>query len=384
MTDKRENEVLLCAVGDIGLIGGVVDQMERFGPEYPFVHAIPILQKSDIAFGNLEMPFVHEGHSRLFLEDSEKFKAPPMGALGLKAAGFSVLSIANNHILDYGGQGISDTIDLLKQNRIPAVGAGQTLDEARRPLILQRGDLSVGFLAYSWPGRHCASAGQPGSAPLEVDVLAEDIGHLRKVADVIVVSLHFGLIYSDRPTPQDRKLAHQIIDLGAKIVLGHHPHVIQGIERYNGGLIAYSLGEFIFDPTAGMIHSDLAREKRRECMILRCLFNKSEILNVDIIPVRGNDRHQPEILEGETGEFILSRVEGLSGELSDDQFESRFWESAGSELVPYLSQGLLFHLKRLNLRYLFYKLTRLRARHFKLLSGFLRNKFKSFLIKNTQ
>jgi poly-gamma-glutamate synthesis protein (capsule biosynthesis protein) len=119
--------------------------------------------------------------------------------------------------------------------------------------------------------------------------------------------MHWGNEYVDRPSPDQIRLAHKIIDSGANMILGHHPHVLQGVEKYHNGVIAYSLGNFIFD---------MWQDKMKKSMILQCILSKQGVCNVEVIPVYINNNFQPEILRGEKAKSLLSEIKGFSSRIS--------------------------------------------------------------------
>jgi len=236
--------IILVAVGDICLGAGVRDSIRQFGSDFPFAQCSPILQNADVVFGNLEMVLYEKGTP--LKENRLDFKAPLHYGEGLKRAGFRVLSVANNHILDFGAQACRDTLNFLKRQGIQTVGCGENLQEARKPAILTVRGKRIGFLAYSENVGQSAGPNQPGVAPIKKKYWVEDILALRPQVDLIVVSLHADLEFLAYPAPWRVRLSRQLIDAGADLVLQHHPHVPQGVERYGKGMIVYSLGSFVF------------------------------------------------------------------------------------------------------------------------------------------
>jgi Bacterial capsule synthesis protein PGA_cap len=235
----------LVAVGDIMLSGGyweVASKAESLGV---FEELKPLLAEADIAVGNLEGPltecsvaappwcFCLHGH--------------PFYARVLRSAGFGVLDLANNHIMDCGWEGVEETLDVLSKAGIRAFGAGVNLAAARTPLRLSVGGVNVAFLGYcdvpvNRP--YYATATRPGVAPAEVVPMIEDVHSARRESDLVVVCLHWGQEMVSCPSPRQRRVARQLVAAGAGMILGHHPHVLQGIEQVSGGLVAYSLGTY--------------------------------------------------------------------------------------------------------------------------------------------
>ena len=276
---------------------------------YPFHPAtVKILKNADITFANLESPFGTGG--KPVPCKGIWFRANPAFAPKLKDAGIDIVSLANNHILDYDVEVFLETLRILKENQISYVGAGNNAAEAGLPVIITAKNKKVAFLAYSqfagihWdnkkPRTFLATDNQPGVLPIKVGEIEAKILQIRSEVDYIVVSLHWGVEYSHYPTKEQQKIARRLIDAGADVIAGHHPHVLQGIEYYNGGLIFYSLGNFIFDqlPLA-----------RRESMIAKIVFQERPL--IQIFPVLIN-YGQPEPAGGKEGREILNKIRRYS------------------------------------------------------------------------
>lgn len=313
----RHPEVTFVAVGDIMLGSKVETVIEQRGAEYIFQQVAPMMRKADIVFANLEAPFGTGNHKAIWdyskLGDGGIYlKANPDSVQGLTYVGLDIVSLANNHIMDYGSKGLSDTINTLAKANIKCVGAGKDIREARTPAILQVNGLKVGFLAYCEV--YLATKRKPGCASLDSSIYRQ-IRNLKTMTDIVIVSLHYGMTAADYPMSSDIKLAHAIIDSGADMVLRHHPHVLQGIEFYKKGLIAYSLGNFVFD--CNIDPSWAGIKKARESMILQCNLSKNGIKEAKIVPTFINDDYQPELLTGEAGNRILQRMNQLSSKLKD-------------------------------------------------------------------
>lgn len=247
-TSKAEvSEVRIAAVGDIMLGGTAGPEMRKYGYDYPFERTRSLLKQAQIVFGNLEGPLTEGGAT----ETPKKyvFRSPPdKVAPALARAGFNIVSLANNHSLDYGPQGLEDTRTALEKAGIHGVGAGRNLAEARAPVYMVQGGVTVAFLAYSltFPEEFWAGPDKPGSAfGHEQDVRA-DVAAARQTADIVVVSFHWGQEGKTELRDYQVQLAHAAIDAGASAVLGHHPHILQAVERYQDGVILYSLGNFAF------------------------------------------------------------------------------------------------------------------------------------------
>lgn len=372
---KPQETIVIHSVGDVGLHGRLAASVKEYGSSFPFVHVRDTLRSADIRFANLEIPFASEDE---MLPDGRYRFVPPQAIGSLCEAGFNLVSLANNHIMDFGTDGLERTLSLLRDAGIAHVGAGVDLRAARKPAVLTVKGTTVGLLSYAMQGHHTATKNKPGAAPMDLGLITEDLRELRRNVDIVLVSLHFGMIYTDYPTAEQRQIAHKLVDEGALLILGHHPHVCQGIETHANGLIAYSLGEFVFDPAAGNIYARIAREKRKMSIILRCVVRGSEILECTPLPVHANASLQPVLPGGPLGEKISRRIADLSKPLTNDNIQDvDLFEMAGNDLVPYQMQVYGFHLRKFHVRYIARQILRLRGRHLRLLLGYLRAKFST-------
>ena len=251
---RRPVEVTLDAVGDIMLARSIGRQMAERGPAFPFERVQPVLATADVRTGNLELPLTERGAPAA---KDYVFRAPPSVVAGLRYAGFDVLSLANNHTLDYGPEGLLDTLATLERAGIASTGAGRTPEEAHAPAIITVKGLRLAFLSYvtvlndhrsGWVAESMVAApGRPGVAWGTPEAIRRDVEAAKRRADLVIVSVHSGWEYQPAPAPTQVGLAHAAVDAGAALVLGAHPHVLQGLEFYRGVPIIYSLGNFVFD-----------------------------------------------------------------------------------------------------------------------------------------
>lgn len=246
---KPPSEITLFFVGDIMLNRGVEWSINKYGKgdwKFPFLEIAEDLEKADILFGNLESPISDKGSK---VGSIYSFRTNPKAIEGFNYAGFDILSVANNHIFDYGREAMEDTFLRLREAGIDYVGGGFSEKEAYSPIIKEINDIEIAFLAYTNLGSKNweATGKRSGISWLTEERLEEDIKKAKNQADLIVVSMHFGEEYKSQPTSEQKYFARLAIDTGADLIIGHHPHVVQEIERYKDGYIAYSLGNFIFD-----------------------------------------------------------------------------------------------------------------------------------------
>ena len=244
--EHPRGEVTLVAVGDVLLCRGVGKQIDKHGADWLFDDTRDLLKGADLAFCNLECPLSNRGvpQKRRFL-----FRAEPKLAKALHANGLSVVSLANNHTLDYGRDAMLDTVEAARKAGMTPVGAGVNKAEASRLRVVTKHGLRVGFVANcDLPSYGVVMLpDKPTIACVDSHSLPARIRAAKAKCDALVVSFHWGVEYMKQPTERQRKLAHLCIDNGADLRLGHHPHVLQPVETYRGKPIAYSMGGFIWD-----------------------------------------------------------------------------------------------------------------------------------------
>jgi poly-gamma-glutamate synthesis protein (capsule biosynthesis protein) len=237
----------IVAGGDIMLNRGTKKFLDQFGPRYPFMELHSEISKHDIAFANLESPLSLRGR-RFQPHKGIYFRAAPSVIQGLIYSGFDVLSLGNNHALDWGVEALQDTMQLLDLGGLKYSGAGKTREEALEPAVFSVKGTSVAIIALNdiYPFR-LEEGGSMSTLTYDRTALEQEIALMKEKYDVVVASFHSGIEYITEPEAEKIDKMRNLIDLGVDVILGSHPHVIQGIEVYNGGLIAYSLGNLIFD-----------------------------------------------------------------------------------------------------------------------------------------
>jgi poly-gamma-glutamate synthesis protein (capsule biosynthesis protein) len=292
--------ITISAVGDISLARQVVDRMQADGADYPYALIAPLVD-GDIGFANLEGALTERGEP---WPKGYNFRTPPRFAPGLARGRFNVVTLANNHMLDYGVIGMQDTIAALDAAGIKHAGAGDNRAQAAlTPAIVEAHGLRVAFVAcvltptegggfdiQAWG----AGAGAPGIAVCDAALLREAIAGARKAADFVVVAVHAGTEYDNAPNATQRELAEVAMGAGADVYLGAHAHVVQPVERRGAQLIAWGLGNFIFD----LDSADLANIPRpRVSLILDFTLTKGAgVTSYRVIPVtldEEQDRPRP-------------------------------------------------------------------------------------------
>jgi poly-gamma-glutamate capsule biosynthesis protein CapA/YwtB (metallophosphatase superfamily) len=251
-------EVRLAFVGDILLGGGIDWVLRQRGADYPWVHAAPILQEADLAVGNLETAVARGGQP--VPNKQFTFRSRPETLHGASQAGVDVFSLANNHSLDYGREALVETIRHVREYGIYPVGAGADAAEAARPVQVEVNGLTIAVLGFSrvipevgWVAGQNHPGVNPGWDPTPTVAAVKEA---KAQADVVVAYIHWGEELQDQPRSADQELAQQLLDAGAALVVGHHPHLLQGIQWKGNGLVAYSLGNFIFTSGSNPVTSD--------------------------------------------------------------------------------------------------------------------------------
>lgn len=345
MTEKN---LTLMAVGDIIL--------KNQNPESYFTLVAPTLRSGDVVIGQGEIPYTNRP-----VRTTETMSAEdPESMNGLTFAGFNVITLTGNHLWDAGEPGIEDTIAWLKEHNIIPVGAGMNISEARRPAIIEKKKTRVGILSYNCvgPRETWASPTKPGCAyvnvlthyeldhavpggtpivytfsdPDTLDSMLDDIRNLRTLCDVLVVSLHKGIIHTPAVLARyELDLSHAAIDAGADLILGHHAHILKGIEVYKGKVIFHGLNQLVatlpsLAPKPNQDPKSWAQKRKRlynfepdpenpnypfhpdskQTIIAKYLVEDGKIKKVSYLPCLINKKGQPEILKhDERGEKIF-------------------------------------------------------------------------------
>ncbi len=267
----EKDGVLLVAVGDVMLGRSVNTTMVRKNNwRYPYEATAKELHAADVVLGNLEAPLAencpHTDMGMVFCADKR-------ATAGLKWAGFRVMSIANNHIFNQGKKGFEETMKWLRENGIGAVGEGY-----REQTIVN--GVKIGWLA-----------GDDVTKRVDDEELTKAVAAAKQENDVVVVSMHWGSEYTKTPNARQKDLGRKLIDAGADLVIGHHPHWVQTVEKYNDGIIAYSLGNFVFD--------QMWSEETRKGVIAKFWLGKEGVKDYAFLPVKIYDYAQPRIENNE-------------------------------------------------------------------------------------
>lgn len=297
--------IRIAAVGDLNLDRSVGYIITTTGdPAYPLSLVKPVFDAADYAIGNLETALgdVGEPAAKLY-----PFRSPPEAAKALAIGGVDLVSLANNHAQDYGPEALLQGINLLQAAGVATVGGGANEAAAHAPHIAEIGGLKVAFLGYvnvpveaethfdtrSWS----ATADTPGLAWGDPARMSADVAAIRPEVDLVVVILHSGFEYIEEPGEEQVAAARAAIDAGADLVVGHHAHILQGIHHYGEGVIAYGMGNFLFDI-----------DGPRETAILNVWLDRNGVRQLELVPAIIQEHGQPRLAQPEEAGPILSRV----------------------------------------------------------------------------
>lgn len=378
----NKKQLSMMAVGDM-----IVDTSK---PDEPFELVAPLFRSTDVVVGQGELPFTNRGIRTYPDINYSSLPCDPRNISALANAGFNVITIASNHTWDAGAPGVEDTIAGLRDNGLAYCGAGMNIDEARRPVVIEREGTKFGFLAYncSGPKGSWATKQKPGCAYIHafasyeegsptiggipivhtyaetesLEAMLEDVRRLRSLCDVLVVTFHKGIGYIPaRIAEFEQQISYAAIDAGADLILGHHAHILKGIETYKGKAIFHGLGNFVtvcevehenFFRYGSFIklgkghpksQTETAEEQTRHTqellknhggpfvfesggkesvfppkeinmsMIAKCTIENGEIIKVGYLPCLINEHGQPEILKNdERGKQVYEYVENIS------------------------------------------------------------------------
>lgn len=308
---ENSDSVRFLATGDLNVGHWITPILEKKGIDYPFEFLKKQLNSADLVFSNLEAPFCNEGepYPKNFV-----FKVPEKLVKVLKSGNINLVSLANNHILDYGLPCLNSTVQVLKNENIHFAGAGTDFKTAHKPSIFTINNIKFAFFAYSMtlPKYFFATDSTGGTAYPHIKILRDSISHYHNLVDHIIVSFHWGEELTEMPKEYQQNYARFAIDFGADIILGHHPHVLQGIEKYKGKFIIYSLGNFIFASYSN---------KASDSILLDLKFSKSSITEFNIVPINVNNyeiNFRPKILTGEKKSKIIYYLQTISDSLNNN------------------------------------------------------------------
>jgi len=314
-----------------------VEQMALGGKaDAVFGNVLTELRDKDLSVINLECPLTTRKSP--IRKSGYNLKAHPKSVRCIKAGGFDIVNLANNHIADYGSFAVNETIHLLQSNKIKYVGAGSSLSAAQKPLRVQFEGKVIAFLGFAENEFNLADEKNAGAWPLDPVINISQIKKVRSDADIVIILVHGGNEYNPIPSPRMIKTYRAFVDAGASVVIGTHPHVPHGYEIYNDAPIFYSLGNFVLNvgqkDTQGSLWS--------KSYMVRLHFQETNVQDIEIIPYKTLDETDClTLLKDEELDEFLTYINFLSGILKDKDQVKKYWHAwcalTGPKLIRWLS-----------------------------------------------
>lgn len=289
--ENNDGIIKIAFVGDIMLDRGVEQKIRGEGNgdfDFIFQNIKEDLKDYDFLIGNLEGPVSNKGKDKYNLYS---FRMEPEVLNSLEKVGFDVLSVANNHMGDWGIDAIVDTFDRFNETSIKFIGGDYNNEKTIKPVILEKEGVKIGLLAFSQFGDGVFSVRKDnaGVSIISEDNLKKSISFARNLSDIVIVSFHFGDEYQEKQNSYQEKYSKMAIDFGADLIVGHHPHVIQPLEQYKNTYIAYSLGNFVFD--------QYFSKETMEGGLLEIVVKDKKISSIELKKIQMNADYQPSLIE---------------------------------------------------------------------------------------
>lgn len=353
-----EAGVSLVALGDLLITKSVQEFISSKDKSYRAI--LSTLRGADVTLGNLEVSLTTTGFPA---EKLVTLRADPALTPEIREMGIDVLSLANNHMMDYGYAGLFETMKALKENGIPYVGAGKNLQDALTPFVYRKNGIQISFLGVSTClalGAEAADARpgvapvrvstayeidpttlqeQPGTSPVvrtavrkeDLKILSQAIRNAKARSNYVVVAIHWGVAYQDQLAEYQRPLAHAMIDAGADLIMGHHAHVPHAIEIYKKGIVFYGLGNFIMryerlGRVAEYLHTigiDMKQSNSNETFMVRFTWGPKRNPVCEIIPLVIDQHGLPRQANRSTGQRIVQKLNRLSHGMSRVKLRGR-------------------------------------------------------------
>ncbi len=373
-----EKETIFLATGDVG--------MNRENPDSIFDGVRDVLQTGDLVFGQLEPCLASVGSPAC--QCRLPMRGNPAGAGAIRRAGYQVMSFATNHCMDWGREAFYQTIQVLRQEEMQVIGVGRNLAEARKPVIVERDGMKIGFLGYNTilPQDYWATPDRPGCAPMrgltvyqpiehdqpgtpcriftfphpdDLQNLLEDVKALRPQVDVLALSIHWGIHFVPAVLADyQRMVAHAAIDAGVDVVLGHHTHILKPIEVYKGKVIFYSMANFALDPPQAFaenldqqsqhqeimkLNPDWKKSKKKmpedsyKTILARLILQNGGIKRVEFLPVQLDEDSNPRVVGPDEPGF--EEIVRYMRDITEDQKISTRFRVQGDAVVVETGEG---------------------------------------------
>jgi poly-gamma-glutamate synthesis protein (capsule biosynthesis protein) len=343
-------------VGDIGLSGRAAATAKRCGADTLFNQVAPFLRAADVTFGNLESPLAGE------IAPGKMFAAPAEGAATLHKAGFNLIHLANNHVGEYGQPGLAATLDAVSKAGMTPLGAGENSATARELIRTDVGGLRIGWLGC---GRTLLPQNDGGPRYWELNEreLMAAVTQARPRVDVLILSIHMGLMFLDYPHPDHKSLAERLMQAGVNLVLMHHAHVLQGVQMTDSGNVCcYNLGNFVWDCFEVNVLTKAMLDEQQESAVFVFDVDAQGVASITVVPTWIDAECRAGWATAERGEKILARLQRISRGLQTDyraEFDrQRIERNFGDTL-----RVIAFCIRSRDWAYVFYTLKRVRLEH---------------------
>lgn len=353
----------IVAAGDVSFSGRILrEDAARSGG--PLDGLRDEFRDADVGFMNLESPLVGT------VSKSTPFASPLAAVQHIPRARITVVNAANNHIRDYGPDGLRSTIAALRGAGLVVIGVGDTREAAAQPTFVSVNGLEIAWLACARTLQE-QDGGGPYFWELDPEALVRAVRLCRPRADLVAVSIHAGYMYLDVPHPDHQRLAEALSDAGADLVLLHHAHVLQGLDvRNKRRLIAYNLGNLLFDWREGNVEARAMIDEQREGALVRIDCDRSGVAAVAVLPTWIEESLRTVVATGARRERVLARLRRVSELLRGDV--ARIFAAQHAERnTGMVGRVLWFHLRRGNLRYVAAQLRKLRGAHLAMLGRWI-------------
>lgn len=310
---SRGETVKLIAMGDLDFHDPIAGALREKNPSYLFDKVVKSLATADLRLANLETVVVRQ--PRDLLKGRACLVAPLDALDALHSANIDVVTFANNHVLDMGAQGMLECLEHLRAASIEVAGAGPNLSAARRPAMVERKGIQFIIFGYSYGCGQIAGKTTPGCAEAKLDSIIKDLAKWETSNGVKIVCLHMDAEFQSAPSPDRIVMCRRLADAGVDIVLCHHPHVAQGIERWGRSLIAYSLGNYVTPVSGYMLAHSM------ECHLsfhLEVECDADGVAAAEIVPVVIDESGRPNLADREERSVILDLIADRSNLLADN------------------------------------------------------------------
>ena len=297
----RGPEYDICIASDWAPIRAF-DRMILEDPEAVYGDLLPELRASDLRIANLECPLTRSESA--VSKSGSVLKGVPEHIAGLTCVPFDIVTLANNHVFDYGPDAFQETSDLLGAHGIRGVGAGLNREAAMAPLVVELGETRIALISFSEGEDLTAASDKPGVFGWEVEAVEQAVRQARATADLVVVFCHAGVEYIPFPPPYLARALQRVARAGADLVVGHHPHVPQGVQIVDGTPIAYSLGNFVFYQPVKQVY-------RKVGYLLKVGVSAGALTGIRLVPYGIGDRGLY-LLGGERLQWFWDKMDQVS------------------------------------------------------------------------